>query len=126
MHLSNKPAVLLIGHGSKQKNFDTAMRRVARRLASTKAYFSVSCAYLEVSSPSIPEGVRHLVAKGAKRVLIVPYFVLSGKHVARDIPREVRLCRRDWKGRAAILLSPYLGYHDKLVELVQLRIREAK
>jgi sirohydrochlorin ferrochelatase len=124
--LSEKPAVLLIGHGSKQKDFASAMQKVARRLVRSGHFSAVNCAYLEVSAPSIPEGIQALAEKGIREIIIVPYFVLSGKHVANDIPRIVKECRTNHKKTIRIRLSPYLGYHDKLVELVAQRIREAK
>lgn len=102
------------------------MKKVARSLEETRNFHSVGCAYLEVSAPSIPQGIQAIIRKGAKRIVVVPYFVLSGKHVARDIPRIVNECKTSLKNKAKISLSPYLGYHDKLVELVSQRIREAK
>ena len=121
-----KRAVLLIGHGSKQPGFQKAMKRVAQKLSATGRYSDVACAYLEVSEPSIERGIEQLVRRGAKRVTIVPYFVLSGRHVEQHIPAIVRQCRKKYASQARIELSRYLGYHDKLVAIVEQRIRETR
>ena len=116
------PSVVLIGHGSKARGFDAAMRKVARALKRQGRYREVTCAFLEVASPSIPEAVRDCVLNGAREVRILPYFVLTGKHVTRDIPLIVSEAVKKHRGRSRIVLCPYLGYHEKIVSVVQERI----
>ena len=111
-----------MGHGSKAKGFNRAMLRVARRLRQT-AFRDVRCAYLEINSPSIPEAVRQAVRRGARDVRVLPYFVLTGNHVKKDIPRLVRLERDRWKRKAKVRLCPYLGYDERIVSVVKERIR---
>ena len=121
MKRSERPAVVLVGHGSKAARFDGAMKRVALRLR-RGPYRSVRCAYLEITSPSIPDAVRDAVEKGALEVRILPYFVLSGRHIREDIPRIVSLEKNRWKGRAKIVLCPYLGFDERLVGVVRDRL----
>ena len=121
MRLS-KPSVLLVGHGSKAAGFDAAMQKVAKSLRREKVYREVLCAFLEVSPPSIPDAIEALVQKGACEVRVLPYFVLSGKHVTRDIPRIVSEAARKHRGRARVALCPYLGYHPDIVSVVKQRL----
>lgn len=121
-----KAAVLLIGHGSKAPGFEKAMREVSRALTKTDEYARVGLAYLEVTKPSIPEAVNQLIESGFLKIILMPYFLLTGMHVREDIPEIVRELARKHRGKAKILLSPYLGFDDKIVELVQKRIRQAK
>ena len=119
---SSKPAVILVGHGSKAKDFDRAMKRVAHSLR--KAPFSsVRCAYLEISSPSIPEAVRRAIREGARELRILPYFVLSGRHIQEDIPRIVAEERKRWGRKVKIVLCSYLGYDERIVQVVRDRLR---
>jgi len=85
----------------------------------------VHCAYLEINFPSIPEAVRRAVRRGARDIRVLPYFILAGNHVRKDIPRIVRLEARRWKRKAKIRLCPYLGYHEKIVSVVKERIQHA-
>ena len=40
--LLKNPAVILVGHGSKAKGFDRAMRRVARKLRGHYGYYGIT------------------------------------------------------------------------------------
>ena len=114
--------MVLVGHGSKAPGFDSAMRKVASSLRRGGRYRDVRCAFLEVSRPSIPEAVRLCVRRGPRQVRVLPYFVLTGKHVTRDIPRIVAETARTHRGRSRVVLRPYLGYHEKIVSVVRERI----
>ena len=113
---------MLVGHGSKTPGFDGAMRKVARELERTKLYREVRPAFLEVARPSISEAIRSSVQRGASEVRVLPYFVLTGKHVTRDIPLIVREMALQHHPKAKIVLCPYLGYHPRIVSVVKDRI----
>ena len=102
------------------------MRRVAAGLRRDGRYDPVLCAYLSVTPPSIEQVIDRLVRGGAGDIRVLPYFVLTGKHVSRHIPAIVRAARKKYRGVAKISLCPYLGYHDKLVSVVKQRIGEAR
>ncbi len=119
---SSKPAVILVGHGSKAKNFDGAMKSVAHALRKGP-YSSVRRAYLEITTPSIPEAIGRAVREGAKEVRVFPYFVLSGRHIREDIPQIVAEERARWKEKAKIVLCSYLGYDERIVAVVKDRLR---
>lgn len=122
MKRSDAFAVLLVGHGSPNRGFDRAMRRVARALRAGGGYKTVDCAFLDRSRPSIPQGLSRLVLKGAREIRVVPYFLLEGLHVAKDIPGIVAKARRSCRGRVRIRLCPYLGYDEAIVRLVRKRL----
>ncbi len=111
-----------MGHGSKARGFDSAMKQVARD-ASKLLAIPALCAYLGSASPSIPDGVKRLKAKGIQEIIIVPYFVLSGFHVTGDIPEIVTDLSKQYRGQLRIKLSGYLGYDALLSRLVAKRAR---
>ncbi len=116
-------AVVLVGHGSRARGFDTALRRVAQRLRRTSPPGeAVACAYLEIAPPALPEVIDELVRRGARRVSVVPYFLQAGLHVRRDIPAAVRAARSRYRGRAVIALKPYLGYDARIAAVVRDRL----
>ena len=115
-----------MGHGSKARSFDSAMKRVAGALRKTGQYDRVLCAFLEVSRPSIPEAIELAVRHGAREIRVMPYFVLTGKHVQRDIPEIIREAVRRHSPAVRIVRCPYLGYHSKIVSVVRQRIREGR
>ena len=111
-----------MGHGSKAKNFDSAMKRIAGSLRKGP-FSSVHCAYLEITAPSIPEAIGRAVREGAKEIRVVPYFVLSGRHIREHIPQIAAEERARWKGKAKITLCPYLGFDERIAAVVKDRLR---
>ncbi|HTL71087.1 MAG TPA: CbiX/SirB N-terminal domain-containing protein [Candidatus Eisenbacteria bacterium] len=116
-------AVLLVGHGSRARGFESAMKRVAGKIAAGRDE-EVACAYLEIAPPSVPEAIARLAASGAVEIRILPYFLQSGRHVRRDLPKLVRDEARRHRG-VRLRLCPYLGYDDRLVAVVKKRLAEA-
>ena len=102
------------------------MEKVARRIKKGGGYFFVGCAYLEITPPSIGEAIEGCARKGADRIFILPYFLLKGRHTQSDIPRIVRQARKKYSGKVKVHLCQYLGYHEKIVEVVRKRIRETR
>lgn len=100
------------------------MERVAAAFRRGGRFGVVLCAYLEITRPLIPEAIDRCVRKGAKEIVVLPYFLLTGRHVERDIPQIITGARKKYKGKATIKLAPYLGYHRKIVEVVRQRIRQ--
>lgn len=123
---SSDRAVVLAGHGSRTRGFSAAMRRVARDLAADGGFGRIICAYLEIARPSIAEAIDRAVAAGAAEVRVLPYFVLSGRHVKEHFPAIAAAARKKHGRRARIILCPYLGYDKKVVSLTKERIRQGR
>lgn len=118
--------MVLVGHGSKVPGFERAMRRTARALEKRLAGTRVNPAFLEINSPSIPDAVDACVAAGAKTVKILPYFLLTGRHVREDIPAIAKAARLRHRGRARIVLCSYLGFDPKIVDVLLKRLGSAR
>jgi sirohydrochlorin ferrochelatase len=107
-------SLLLVAHGSRRVESNEEVRILASRLAAATAeYFSVSCAFLELAEPSIPDGLRAAIGAGATEVVVLPYFLSAGRHVVSDIPAEVDVVRKE-RPDVAITLAPYLGAAQEL------------
>ena len=121
---SSKKALVLVGHGSKLKGFQAPMEKVAKKIRGSQTFDFVECAYLEITSPLIPEAIDRFVEKSIREVFVLPYFVLKGMHTQVDIPEIIKVAQKKYKNKVKIVLCPYLGYDDGIVSLVQKRIGE--
>lgn len=119
-----RTAILLLGHGSKAARANEAMHRVADHFRREWPGRIVEAAFLEINAPSIPEGIDLCAGAGAERIVLIPYFLHLGTHVQKDLPRIVEE-GRDRHPAVEIVLGPHLGFHPKLVEVVEERIAEA-
>lgn len=116
--------VVLVGHGSRQRGFAAAMKKVGSALAKN-GFYQVVCAYLEITRPSIPEAIDRLARKRVKQIRVLPYFVMSGRHVISHIPEIVRQAAKKHP-EVKIRVCPYLGYHEKITQVARQRLKEAQ
>jgi sirohydrochlorin ferrochelatase len=112
-------SLLLIAHGSRRQQSNDEVTALADRLrdACDARYQIVHAAFLELASPSIPEGISHCINDGASRVTILPYFLNSGTHVVVDIPEIVGQAKSEHPD-VDIVVAPHLGASALMVELL--------
>jgi sirohydrochlorin ferrochelatase len=114
-------AVLLIAHGSRHEPANADLRTLADRMAGEGRYPIVEPGFLELTTPGIPEAGDRCVARGATRVLMVPYFLSMGVHLLRDLTaaREGLASRHPG---VTFVLGPPLGPDPLLDRLVAERV----
>lgn len=116
-------AVLLIAHGSRLPAANEDLVRLAEAVRKRGRYGIVEIAYLEIAEPTIPAGARRCVERGAKVVLMLPYFLSAGAHVVDDLERH----RGDLSAEfpdVRFTLRPPLGLHPQLIDVVLERLDE--
>jgi sirohydrochlorin ferrochelatase len=102
-------SLLVVAHGSRRQESNHEVRELAGRLrALENQYERIECAFLELAEPSIPGGLRQLIQTGSEEIVVLPYFLSAGRHVATDIPDEVDIVRAEYPA-VTIHLAPYLG-----------------
>ncbi len=116
-------AVLLIAHGSRHGPANDDLRELAARMTVGGGFSIVEPCFLELAEPEIPEGGDRCVARGASRVLMVPYFLSAGVHLRRDLTAARDELATRHPG-VAFVLAPPLGPHPLLDQLVAQRVRE--
>lgn len=117
-------ALLLIAHGSRRQEANDDLGFLAQQLRERNHYAFVQTSFLELTTPTIAEGGALCVAAGAKRVVMLPYFLSAGVH-ARD---DMMAAREELASRfpeVEFLLAQPLGRHPLLVEVVEQRAEEA-
>ena len=118
-----RTAVLLIAHGSRRKEANDDLVRLAEMVRARNEYDVVEIAYLEVVVPTIPDGGWACVASGATRVLMLPFFLSAGSHVTEDLERHRREMEDEYAPVRFELCKP-LGLHPQLVDVVFARLGE--
>ncbi|WP_279384404.1 CbiX/SirB N-terminal domain-containing protein [Geotalea toluenoxydans] len=57
-------------------------------------YDIVEVSFREQHAPNIQKGIDACVARGAERILLLPYFLYMGAHVLEDLPAELEEARQ--------------------------------
>jgi sirohydrochlorin cobaltochelatase len=86
---SPRNAIVLFAHGSRDPLWHKPMEAVAERIREQSANAEVTCAYLELSQPDLPDTAAKLVANGVNHITIVPMFLGVGRHAREDLPELV-------------------------------------
>jgi sirohydrochlorin ferrochelatase len=117
-------ALLLIAHGSRRRAANADLDHVAEQLRARGTYAVVETSFLELTEPTIAQGGDACVRRGAKRVILLPYFLSAGVHVREDLASA----QQELAGRfpeVDFRLAEPLGRHPLLLEVVADRAREA-
>ncbi|GIF99324.1 sirohydrochlorin chelatase [Catellatospora citrea] len=115
--------VLLVGRGSTDPDANAEVARAARLLAETARVAGVEYAFISLAAPGVPAGLDRCAALGARRIVVLPYFLFTGV-----LPRRVAEQTAAWAAGhpdVAVRCADVLGDTDALADLVIERYGEA-
>jgi sirohydrochlorin ferrochelatase len=112
-------SLILVAHGSRRESSNEEIRALTKDLAARgeQDFDHISCAFLELAEPSIPDGIEAQIQSGADKVVVLPYFLSAGRHVAEDIPQLVGSKRQEHP-QVDIHIAPYLGVAEGVTDLL--------
>ena len=116
-------AIVIFAHGSSIESANDSVRRIAETVRH-QGFDLVETAFLEQGRPDLAGALDAAVAKGARRVIIVPYFLTLGIHLQRDLPNIVNGLSSIHKGVEICVAAPLDG-HPALIEILKQRAQEA-
>jgi sirohydrochlorin cobaltochelatase len=109
--------IILFAHGSRDPQWRGPIEAVAAQIRMREPGTPVSCAYLELCAPSLPEAATNLIAAGARHIRIFPLFFGIGKHAREDLPllvEQIRAAHPDLE----VELLPTAGERAELTALM--------
>ena len=116
-------AVLVISHGSRYPKTKEEILSLVEQLKKRIPIPVIKCAFLELESPSIPQGISACVDEGADRILILLNFLNSGRHVDEDIPAIIAQAQKKYP-KVKFGISRPLGLNSGIVDLFSTIINE--
>ena len=115
-------AIVLFAHGSGVPEANRQVAAVAEEI-SRRSGCPAACAFLEIAQPDLAAAVADLVGTGARRIVVVPYFLTMGVHVGQDLPRLIDAQRARFAAVEFLLGQPLEG-SPGLPALILERVRE--
>lgn len=122
-HHDSQCDIVLIGHGSSDKNARNAFIHTANAIK--PHYRNVHYCFLELDHPNIEKGLGQAIATEPKVILIMPYFLHRGAHIKTDVLNDVNAALVKYNYKNAFI-SRHLGVDEKLVDLVIERAKEVE
>jgi sirohydrochlorin ferrochelatase len=106
---------VVFAHGSSVESANEAVRAVTAQLRERGGYAAVETAFLEGGRPDLREAVDALSARGAKSVVVIPYFLTLGLHLQRDLPRLIKEIESLHPG-LSVDVTPPLDGHPAMID----------
>jgi sirohydrochlorin ferrochelatase len=116
-------AVLYVGHGSRvDEACEQAVSFIEKCMNTISAPIQ-EIGFLELASPTIDDGIRRCVERGATRIAVLPLLLLTAGHAKKDIPLELEKIKEQYPDITIDYGRP-LGVHEEIVDILIERIRE--
>jgi len=112
-----RTAVIILFHGSRAEGADKAAQRIAADVEMRGKFGFVTTAFLQQVKPDLMEAVHACVRQGAKKIVVVPFFLQMGMHVVADIPALMDRVKKRYPDFPIITTSA-VGSHPLMVEIV--------
>lgn len=115
--------VLLVGRGSTDPDANAEVFKAARLLWEGRGYAGVETAFVSLAAPDVPSGLDRCVRLGARRIVVLPYFLFTG-----ILPDRVRQQTGEWAAghpEADVRSADVIGPEPELLDLVMERYEEA-
>lgn len=116
-------AVVLVSRGSSDPDANSDLYKVGRLLADSRGLGLVEPAFVSLAPPGVPAALERCRLLGAKRIVVVPYFLFTGILVKR-----IRTQSADWASDhpdIQVISGSHLGPHPRIAELLLERYQEA-
>ena len=115
-------ALLIIGRGSSDPDANSALFRISRLVWEKLPYHIVETAFMGITRPTLPEGLKRCLDLGARQIIVLPYFLFTGILMERMIDQTGEFNEAHPETRAVV--ADYMGFHPYLAEIVARRLEE--
>ncbi|WP_328503721.1 sirohydrochlorin chelatase [Streptomyces sp. NBC_00457] len=115
--------VLLVGRGSTDPDANAEVHKAARLLWEGRGYAGVETAFVSLAAPDVPSGLERCVKLGARRIVVLPYFLFTG-----ILPDRVKQQTEGWAAaypEIEVRSAEVIGPEPELLDLVMERYEEA-
>ena len=122
--MARREAVIIVGHGDREGETIRVLQRLMPVLQERLGMEDIVPALLGMNPPEAYLGtvLESLALQGCKRVRLLPFFLVAGGHVRRDLPAICRETSLRFPGFEVVQLEP-LGEDPRMLELLVERLQ---
>jgi sirohydrochlorin ferrochelatase/(2Fe-2S) ferredoxin len=119
----NSTAVLIVGHGSRQRDANSEFEALVASYRNHRPDCVVAQGYIELATPPLGVALAELAAR-SRQVVVFPLLLFAAGHAKNDIPLALHWARQKHPDVRFMAARPF-GVHPALTELMRERAREA-
>jgi len=119
--LNNQVAILICGHGSRNKLAITEFQELTKFIQKRYPNFLVEYGFLEFAKPSLVDALDKLRVLSIKKVIAIPAMLFAAGHVKNDIPSL--LMNYSSKTGIEIIYGRELGINNLMISAACERVK---
>jgi len=117
--------VVLLARGASDIEATGEVAKMAHWIYETTQHELVLPAFTDVSFPRLEQiVVQCLDLLGASQIVVLPYYLFTGRLIKR-IEQQVEQLAKQYPSRV-IVQADYIGAHEQLLDLLDLRLRQCR
>ncbi len=120
--LNNQVAILICGHGSRNKLAITEFQELTKLIQKRYPNILVEYGFLEFAKPSLIDALENLRVHSIKKVIAIPAMLFAAGHVKNDIPSL--LMNYSSKTGIEIIYGRELGINNLMISAACERVKD--
>ncbi len=108
--------IVILAHGSQDKRWQLPFGESLTEMQARLGVDAVRIAYMEFIPPTLASVAQEAARDDKRELLVLPFFLAAGAHLAADIPAQVAEASRRFP-RLRITLAPPIGEHPRVKAL---------
>ncbi len=110
-------AIILFAHGARDPEWAAPFGVIQRQLQAARPDTQVELAFQDFMTPTLEAAVAQSVARGARRIVLVPLFMAQGGHLKQDLPLLVAKIRQQHPG-IELRVMPAIGDAPEILQAI--------
>lgn len=115
--------ILLVGHGSRDRNGNVEIERFAEQWRQRQPQWQIQVCFIEFADVLLDDGLTR-AARSGSRVIVVPLILNAAGHVKMEIPQHIAEVRAEFPA-VQFLYTPHLGACDPILRILQRNLQKA-
>ena len=112
-----RQALLIVDHGSRIEASNHLLAEIVDALRLKKPDLIIEMAHMELAEPTIEDGFKACVDKGASHIIVHPYMLGPGRHATQDIP-QMSAEAANHHPQITFTVTDPLGLHDGIFQAI--------
>ncbi len=118
-----KTKILLVGHGSRNKNGNREIEEFAAVWRNKNPQWRIEVCFIEFAEVLVPQGLDN-AAQGAEKVIVVPLILNAAAHVKMEIPHFIDEARKRHPA-VEFVYARHLGATEAVLNILKRNLRKA-
>lgn len=110
-------AIILFAHGARDPDWAAPFGIIKQQLQAARPDTQVELAFQDFMTPTLEAAVAQSVARGARRIVLVPLFMAQGGHLKQDLPLLVGKIRAQHP-QLELRVMPAIGEAPEILQAI--------